>query len=527
MKNRILEILRIQNSQDKIEHVEKVKSVSYHQKCFTEKNWKLVESPKKCLTPKKRTDGAVRRDIHTLVFLAIKKHVSDKVIDQKEAIPLADVHNLYSALFEEEKIRFGAYSNESKFRPQHLLKKLLEVFPTLTKSVYKQRTILHRSDMSLGEIITAFNDNNQLINQIKSTAFAIRQAVLNMETRKLPKNNITLKHILEGECEIPTELYLLVECLLKSPSKPANITKERKIKSICNSIIFSMTNGCIRPYTCLHLGLVTKSLTGSRKMLDILNRLGFCISYTVAEGIETELAYGCSVEKRILPYGVEPNCPHLRTHVAFDNFDKFVETVNGKDTLHDTVGIVYQNIGDETNICSQSIDLVENDENSNQSKARRRVFHSNFDSTVQPYTRGGQSRFSLVGNEPMVPEQLECAHNFNLIWMLNHVFDTSGAKRWFAWNAERVTDQNPMQRIGYLPNLNMSPTSDATVKKTLEMALDIAKECNQNYIIVTYDLAIACKAYKIQADLAPEFDKVFINMGAFHTQMSFYKVSVL
>ena len=28
--------------------------------------------------------------------------------------------------------------------------------------------------------------------------------------------------------------------------------------------------------------------------------------------------------------------------MAFDNFDRFVETLSGKDTLHDTAGIAYQ-----------------------------------------------------------------------------------------------------------------------------------------------------------------------------------------
>ena len=30
------------------------------------------------------------------------------------------------------------------------------------------------------------------------------------------------------------------------------------------------------------------------------------------------------------------------TGVAWDNFDRFVETKSGKDTLHDTVGVAYQ-----------------------------------------------------------------------------------------------------------------------------------------------------------------------------------------
>ena len=34
----------------------------------------------------------------------------------------------------------------------------------------------------------------------------------------------------------------------------------------------------------------------------------------------------------------------LCTGIAFDNFDRIVETLSGKDTLHDTVGITYQRI---------------------------------------------------------------------------------------------------------------------------------------------------------------------------------------
>lgn len=72
----------------------------------------------------------------------------------------------------------------------------------------------------------------------------------------------------------------------------------------------------------------------------------------------------------------------------------------------------------------------------------------------------------------------------------------------------------------------MSPTSDAVVKKTLETALTIAEECSQEYIIVTYDLAIACKAYKIQADQAPAFDRILITLGSFHNELSFVKVFI-
>lgn len=288
-----------------------------------------------------------------------------------------------------------------------------------------------------------------------------------------------------------------------------------------------MTNGTVRPSTCLSLGLVTKSMTGSRRMVEILNRLGHCVSYTVVEELETELAYGCAVETNILPNGLIAKNPNLRTHVAFDNYDKYVETSSGKDTLHDTVGIVYQNI-EKTNVENLNNPTTQPDLTDEKSTAdvrhRRRKYISSFDDTIEPYIRQTQILPCLIGSRNDIPESLQTSIDLNHLWMLYHALNIGGASRWFAWNSERVIDANPMQNIGYLLNINMSPTSDAVVLKTLKIALSIAKECEQKYIIVTYDLAIACKAYKIQADMSPAFDTIFITLGAFHIQLSFFKV---
>lgn len=69
----------------------------------------------------------------------------------------------------------------------------------------------------------------------------------------------------------------------------------------------------------------------------------------------------------------------------------------------------------------------------------------------------------------------------------------------------------------------MSSTSDAVVNETLNMTLDIADSCSQQYISVTYDLAIANRAYRIQNENSPKFDRIFIHVGGFHTELSYYK----
>ena len=52
--------------------------------------------------------------------------------------------------------------------------------------------------------------------------------------------------------------------------------------------------------------------------------------------------------------------------------------------------------------------------------------------------------------------------------------------------------------------------------------ISVAKETGQDYAVVTYDLAVALKAYSIQAIESPLFDKMLIMLGNFHIELAFY-----
>ena len=84
-----------------------------------------------------------------------------------------------------------------------------------------------------------------------------------------------------------------------------------------------------------------KSLTVSRKVIEILNKLGHCVSYHTVEEIETEMTFEANKEVALSPHGMTRN-PVLGTGPTWDKFDRFVATMTGTDTLHDTVGIAYQ-----------------------------------------------------------------------------------------------------------------------------------------------------------------------------------------
>ena len=55
--------------------------------------------------------------------------------------------------------------------------------------------------------------------------------------------------------------------------------------------VFNVSPGSIKPWKHTALGLEFLSLTGFKLVIQILNRLGHCISYSNAKGFETEFAY--------------------------------------------------------------------------------------------------------------------------------------------------------------------------------------------------------------------------------------------
>ncbi|CAH1113921.1 unnamed protein product [Psylliodes chrysocephalus] len=103
----------------------------------------------------------------------------------------------------------------------------------------------------------------------------------------------------------------------------------------------------------------------------------------------------------------------------------------------------------------------------------------------------------------------------DLIW-------TISLSMWVGFNCKTLIDNSEQQIVDYLPQINAAPGRSVTLE-TLQYAQKIAKECNQEHIILTYDLGIAKSAMEIQITDSPEFDNIFINLGVFHIEMAFFK----
>ena len=119
-----------------------------------------------------------------------------------------------------------------------------------------------------------------------------------------------------------------------NPRKGTESNIEVRCKSLASDLIYATTRGRMKPSKQIVLGMALESITSSKKVLNIINRLGHSISYTVVEELETEAAYTSIGRSSLCPSNIVWQ-KDLHTGVAFDNFNRFVETTDGKQTLHD------------------------------------------------------------------------------------------------------------------------------------------------------------------------------------------------
>ncbi|GFX58424.1 hypothetical protein TNCV_320061 [Trichonephila clavipes] len=268
--------------------------------------------------------------------------------------------------------------------------------------------------------------------------------------------------------------------------------------------------------------MTLKSLTSSRKVIDIINHYGHCISYNAIEELETEATYSSVSRTGICPEAVNKN-ENLSTGMAFDNFNRFVDTKNGKDTLHDTVGIIYQNI--DPNFEEEFVVEEEEAGVTTHNKRRRRSFE-----TIEYELPQCAKKLKKTTNiQAENKEEVNIIVHKSLydwidnVWMLSHAFRLVDTPMWTGFNSKIMIDDSPQQLISYLTPINESPTSNAVVLATMQQCISVLQELSQEYMQVTYDLAIAKIALQIQATENNTFQKLFIHLGAFHIMMSYFK----
>ena len=90
---------------------------------------------------------------------------------------------------------------------------------------------------------------------------------------------------MDGDIDIPKEILQFFSYLVVGPDQRSHssASNSRRVESLSADTIFAVTCGRKKPAKHLKLGIVMKSMTGSKKVVEMLNRYAHCVSYTTSE----------------------------------------------------------------------------------------------------------------------------------------------------------------------------------------------------------------------------------------------------
>ena len=254
--------------------------------------------------------------------------------------------------------------------------------------------------------------------------------------------------------------------------------------------------------------------------------------------------------------------PEFNTGIAWDKLDRFVETKNVKDTLHDTVRMAYQmrdvpmtNLtamhSEKSDNCTDSLPILQQqgirqkqqlsqknqglaiaiDGTSDNKKSRkRRCAYEPTGLNIEPCHKKpktvGTSFLPLnhpLRTNPEAQPNISKSCGKYILWLEDVATDTENSTpMWIGWNSNLIPSDDCFQEIWYLPQINQSPTSYAVVCQTMKDSLKISSECRKHNIAVTCDLARAKLALQRQVEESPEFDNIFVTLGPFHIDLAFF-----
>ena len=119
----------------------------------------------------------------------------------------------------------------------------------------------------------------------------------------------------------------------------------RIVSSFAQDITGAVTRGKQIQNKQILLGLGLHSLTGSRKVIDIIHKLGHSISYNTVCEIETAQAECALVASKSLNVlALQPTLPDqtMFTHFWVENFDLKIDQIGGGGSIHTTYLMAFQ-----------------------------------------------------------------------------------------------------------------------------------------------------------------------------------------
>ena len=255
----------------------------------------------------------------------------------------------------------------------------------------------------------------------------------------------------------------------------------------------------------------------------MLNRLGHSETYRFTMELETAIAKALQESSSLLSTQVvvNPAAPSV-FHSEFDNFDQFLNTLEGQGSVHTAHGIMLQDIEGEHHGGTQLV-LPSMPRTGEQTLeiAQEELPDCYITTRKSPDLHIVQRTVS--GGE----EALLKASRMNLLWVLLRMhssFTEQGVPGWAGFIS--TTGEKPLRKttIEYYPVIYHPITEYKTVQECLRQSENATHEVGQEYVITTFDLGVCMKAYPIIWNQPHRYKKHIILIGTFHLVCAYLKM---
>ena len=241
----------------------------------------------------------LNREIHKKEFEALCSYLQEVVIENKGVLMLTDVNNYYCNLL----LEFQGNTLDMISTVQKLEEK--------SKKYYggnkRKGNILYDSSLSLDEAVQKLDiKGDDMKTKVRDIALLLREEINRAERFPLP-NNLKIEDIKRGEVTVPELVITFSENLGPDARRWESKFKKLIIKSMSEDAVFAATVGLKKPQKHLMLGITLKCLVGSRKVIEIMNRLGHCASYHTMEEVEIEGIFQSTKQNLVTPVGMKLN----------------------------------------------------------------------------------------------------------------------------------------------------------------------------------------------------------------------------
>ncbi len=299
---------------------------------------------------------------------------------------------------------------------------------------------------------------------------------------------------------------------------------QRKCLATAECIIYNHTN----KITPLHLGMAIEMQHehGKRSILETMNSHGFCVTYDEFRQFDTSLAL--DVVSKInngvfVPDGMVAHGGLLQE--GDDNVDLNIETVDGKNTLHEMARVMYQNKSTDA-LPSKPQRIKATQEKS--LKLSDDVLKSL--TQIIPYNKPAQRpEPPRKANAADILASLDTtAETFtDQTWVLLRMlprsmlpyiagFQEQRIPFWTGYHKLLHEDKQTKTTIGYKPVLNGAPTNPATVYTTMKHAKQTSQALHQSHAVQTFDMQLYIIAQQIKHSNKEEFGDHVLCLGGFH-----------